>query len=818
MLDAGEAQCSRCVQRGLQCTYPDAGSHSSVTEPSRPDFNSQQHIRPQTEQAQLDSSPINQPTTGIDLQTSDFPGIQNAVPSTYDAQAIDIDLWDPNILSTTNWLNAIDIDLSSLPVDFAFANTPTTAYQSGLIPAHQPWNVSPSWQENRAGLHGARVHEASQNHAPSPFAISSILSGPSVGSTESAADVCAAQDDSSTKVGEYYVDGETARLPRTKRRKLSLKQSPPSSASAALSAFTLRNPLSPSAELKHRIDIPTETCDTFVRMFQHTCLDVAFPWPAFESTEFPPKDVLEHMLGLYFARFHQTLPFMHPASFKSTDTHWLLLLAMIALGSFYLDAENAQTFAISMQEFLRRCMTYSQEDPHWVDINQITLAQIRTLHAVGLAYSGHVNLRRRGLGMQQDLVDSYSVILANSSTLSRPSSDCALSEDSRWTSWIESESLARLAYSIWLLDCMWVYQFQQRPLLGISDTNLPLPCPEKVWNAGDRQEWGTLFSEYSKLPTLSKALQEIYIDKRLPRETGQFARIILIHGLFHRSWEVERYFSNPISGWEPTAKKQSSSEVLPSSPVPLLTLPVFNKWQNSVCDCLDILHWQANATIGEAGGFEHPTVAFLHLARVVLLSPIERIVKMAKAMTQPNERQKIDMAAEKRAMQRWAIQGQYKARLAAIHAGVVFWHIRRYSVDGFYEAPAAGLAALMLWAFGTFSTRKGATQRNTSNIRARTGTNNTEPQDEISDDSTCDIILLDRPADDEIVQQFVRRGHTMKAHITGVGDLYGPHGPERVLNEGCKLLRMLRCWGVGATWLELLESLADVSKRERTQL
>ena len=170
--------------------------------------------------------------------------------------------------------------------------------------------------------------------------------------------------------------------------------------------------------------------------------------------------------------------------------------------------------------------------------------------------------------------------------------------------------------------------------------------------------------------------------------------------------------------------------------------------------------------------------------------------------------------------------GQFKARLSAIHAGTVFWHIRRYSVDGFYEPPAVALATLTLWAFGTFSTPKSVTlakaqskvaENNTAAENGGTvvpGPNPTRESPEGgTDDPVCGIILLDRPTDDELVQQFIHKGHQMRANITGVGDLYGPRGPERVLLEGCKLLNALNRWGVSAVWLELLETLAQTCKK-----
>ena len=757
----------------------------------------------------VDLDTVNPQLSAVDLQPSGFvPGM----PMMYDSGAIDTDFWDPNILSTTNWLDAIDTEFSGLPVDFDFTNTPATAYPPSFHPTSETANASSSRQRN-----APVVQASSRDDARSPGGVVSTLSGPSAVSTESAVEVCAAEEDSPSKTGEYYVDGRAARLPRTKRRKLSSKQSPATIQSSGLSVLSLRSPLSVDADLKHRVGISDEAYEICLRTWQYTCLDNPFPWPAFERTVFPPKELFEHLLGLYFRYFQKTLPFTHPVSFNSSETHWLLLLAMTALGACHVEGNHAQAFAGSLQELLRRCLFYLREDPSWAAMSDLTFAQTQTLHAVGLAYSGDESHRRHGRQMQQGLASSHATLLSAHSKCSTPQSDQNESDEDHWRSFIEHECIGRTAYSIWLLDCMWAYQFQQRPLLGLRDAMVPLPCHEKLWNAANSREWKTLTANQTAQPTLCKALQEIYIDKRLLKDTGEFARIMLIHGLFHRSWEVEQYFSNPMSQWEPTAKKQSSSEILPQSQVSLLSVPTFTRWQNSVCDCLDILHWQANATIGQASGLEHPTVAFLHLARVVLLSPIKDIINLATAMTRGNADDSPDLNFEKLKIQRWAVQGQYKARLAAIHAGVVFWHLRRYSVDGFYEASAVGLACLMLWAFGTFSVKHGATQQSTSNRQSQMATDQHESLGESSDDSTCDIILLDRPADDEIVQQFVRRGHTMRAHITGVGDLYGPLGPERVLSEGCKLLKLLKCWGISASWLDLMQRLLDVCKREQSK-
>ncbi len=114
----------------------------------------------------------------------------------------------------------------------------------------------------------------------------------------------------------------------------------------------------------------------------------------------------------------------------------------------------------------------------------------------------------------------------------------------------------------------------------------------------------------------------------------------------------------------------------------------------------------------------------------------------------------------------------------------------------------------MLWAFGTFSSKQRAGKHRSHESVQAAG--NSQDAD---DDPVCGIILLDRPTDDELVQQFIRQGHTMCANFTGVGDLYGSRGPERVLIEGIKLLESLSCWGVHREWLDLLQALFEACKK-----
>lgn len=286
----------------------------------------------------------------------------------------------------------------------------------------------------------------------------------------------------------------------------------------------------------------------------------------------------------------------------------------------------------------------------------------------------------------------------------------------------------------------------------------------------------------------------IYIEKKLVSEVGEFSHILLVHALYHRMWEVGDYYRRPLSFWNPTAKKQSRESAIPSGFVWLPGISSYSKWRNSACDCLDIMHWEANSTIAKTPGLEHPTVLHLHAARLVLLTPFREIRSLATSMALGEIRwREHQRSIEWHYIWRWVKHDQYKARLAVIHAGATLWHVQRYSTNAFHEPMTASLAVLTLWAYG---------------LCHRQMIEHSSPREESRTEPS--FIRLDRPCDDELIQLFVREGQRMQGSINGVDDISGLAGPERVLRVGCETLASLSSWGVSKRCIATLASLAEV--------
>ncbi|KKY32541.1 putative c2h2 transcription [Diaporthe ampelina] len=313
-------------------------------------------------------------------------------------------------------------------------------------------------------------------------------------------------------------------------------------------------------------------------------------------------------------------------------------------------------------------------------------------------------------------------------------------------------------------------------------------------------------------PTLEKALRVLYVEKRLLKNTGDFARVLLIHGLYCQTWDVGTLLNRPLLRWYPSSQKGDAESHDLTGPAWLPQIPLYNQWRNAACDCLDVLHWIANSDIAKAGT-ENSTVLHLHFARIVLLAPYKAIRTVAELLVSEDDSRDGDAVErfqrECQQVRKWIADDQFKARLALVHCGIFFWHVRRYSLDAFYEPTKVFLVTLVVWAYGSLC----PPQQASASLRGPSRSSGNRPRED--EDWSCDLddissIRLDRPCDDELVQLFIKRGRSMTATIMGVGNITAANGPLRMLKEGRKLLSTLDKWPIRDRYLQLLTQLVDV--------
>lgn len=803
---SGTPPCARCEKKALRCTFPEGSDHvdrASVgaNEPAEDaqDAGNQRmdEIQPimMAAQHQQIHTGHQHPVVSItpERRTESYRFLQQ--------QAQNLDLtshqMDTHMISTLNWISPnMSFDLGATGFDY----NPISA--SG-----QYWDSPPE------------IGNLS-NHAPSMTTMSLMENQP-----QETPDSFPDSSDTE-RPGTAYVDSKGFRQPRAGRYASrifgeetsresphNLPELPRMTPELAVFSFPLPpSPTFPSLTLDETTadqvqEVSLEQYRVMCEAFQDCCLTSNSD---FLASELPSISIFTALIALYKRHFDpKVLPMIHPQLHRETTSSWIVKLGMSAIGSHYLPGGSHMELSVALHEFLRRVLRPCGAilSAGTLTIESLGLVQAKVLNYIGLAYCGSRRLERYRIPALQELVgECMSLHRTHPSVLG---GKMAFQDHPNW---MLSESARRLCHTIWLIESMSRCHFDTQSSLLLDFTEILLPCKEDIWQAETAQMQAPI-----NQPTLEKGLRVLYVEKRLLKGVGDFGQILIIHGLFCQTWDIAKSLSKPLLRWTPNAQKGNaeSDELTSSSWLP--KVPLYNHWRNAACDCLDVLHWIANSTVAETGT-ENPTVLHLHAARLVLLSPYQTIREMAELLVSREGLR--GSSAEKfqeqcKEIQRWITDDQFKARLALVHCGVLFWHVRRYSADAFYEPTMVFLATLVVWAYGSLCPpqQPSMSSRASDNDRSRDGGELSSDLDDIPSS-----IRLDRPTDDELVQIFIKRGRSMSATVNGVGNITAQNGPSRMLREGRKLLNTLDKWPIQRDYLQTLTRLADVCGRDRQWL
>lgn len=144
-------------------------------------------------------------------------------------------------------------------------------------------------------------------------------------------------------------------------------------------------------------------------------------------------------------------------------------------------------------------------------------------------------------------------------------------------------------------------------------------------------------------PSLGKATNELFQTKSIKSDLGEFSHCIILHELYNEIANITTYHSRQLASWTPTSDSTSTfptslSESLGPGHRKLTVLGhsvqhsnATSDWRNAALDCIDVLHWAANAKIASLSGVEHPMVLHLHYSRIVLLVPRVALMTIAES-------------------------------------------------------------------------------------------------------------------------------------------------------------------------------------------
>lgn len=524
--------------------------------------------------------------------------------------------------------------------------------------------------------------------------------------------------------------------------------------------------------------------------------------PRLLSTHFPSPDYVEHCFDQYSRHVQPEWPVVHNSTWTEASAPWFLVLAVVTCGAARETSETGQRAFVAFSEFLRRALNCIEESGE--HRGSLAFAQASLLHAAASArLPGRLLAQRLSTALA-----NMTVAVAALPSIVQSGSEAGRRKGT-WHHWITAETHRRV------LHFEWQFRLFVSVSLGEDHQRTPahdiaLPCPSAWWEAQTAEAWAAL-PKGNTPPRLWPALERLYTTHTIDPEIDSVGQRLLVYAVVDRTREVHQHLQQPLRQWSPAPDEDSSADDTADDTLSsvgwLPANPEYAAWRNSACDCLDTLHWKANSDIATAKGLEGPVILHLHLARLIVLCPYTALIQLATDFAQstgisarpsPDAQPFNTTPASQRAFDevaKWMTLDDHKQRLSLVHAGSVFWHIRRYSRGHFSEPFAIFISTLAIWFSACFQPSLQASMLQTksrlASQRATAASDQSAAENPASeeDDTVPTSILLDRPCDDEIVQIFVRRGHDMQVLMSGAGAINTPPGMRRVLEQGIKLLR-----------------------------
>lgn len=345
--------------------------------------------------------------------------------------------------------------------------------------------------------------------------------------------------DSANLSGQYYVDGNGARLPKYRKKQASwsissvetphsrnlLPEGTPRKLGFPISCETRVEKISEGIA-RSLSPIDPSLYDKIYREFLLLCRNDNPFFGMFESTHFPTADECNRYIACYFDSFQIVYPMLHLPTFDPNQCHWLLTLAVMATGCHCSDTPETDQCTAAFHEMIRRAflaevsnpkiLSYlhsliillEQKEKGSIDHHDLDLIQAKLLNCIGLLYGGNEGDQRSAMSSFSDLVALSNHERLLDSSPKKSSAPSRTSDDAHWTQWAQEEIRKRTGYSIWvggphlrvktfnankillkLLDNTLAYSFGERPFLSLDDGQAALPAHERLWQADSVEEW-----------------------------------------------------------------------------------------------------------------------------------------------------------------------------------------------------------------------------------------------------------------------------------------------------------------------------------------
>ncbi|KAF2157790.1 hypothetical protein K461DRAFT_24387 [Myriangium duriaei CBS 260.36] len=274
---------------------------------------------------------------------------------------------------------------------------------------------------------------------------------------------------------------------------------------------------------------------------------------------FPPAEVLDIALDIYFRRIHPKSPFIHVPTFQASLTPPALLFIMCILGLSTMSTGVSKFVKKAFLDVRKRALldlvasdtddNSSEEHLCAFAASFLTLqlavfssdidlvAQTQVLYSTLMAVS-----TRQGLFNAPEA--SYSDILPGPDQLNQ-----------RWCAWARVESVRRLIICLLSTDWWWGNNASLNPLIHPEDVQVSLPSDDDLFNARTAEDWMHLIHAGRNFEMPSVRPRGLYLKGSLdallmqPHPIQPFTMHSLLTVIKHLLCDIQHRYFAQVEDW-----------------------------------------------------------------------------------------------------------------------------------------------------------------------------------------------------------------------------------------------------------------------------
>ncbi|KAL6234029.1 hypothetical protein BDW75DRAFT_213470 [Aspergillus navahoensis] len=235
---------------------------------------------------------------------------------------------------------------------------------------------------------------------------------------------------------------------------------------------------------------------------------------------FPPAEILDMALDLYFRNFHPLIPFVHVPTFSAKNTRLPVLYVMCLIGMIMLGTKGTTTFVAKNFSFVLERIT--------AGLAKCSVGVENALDTMNTFAAAFLILNLAAMTGEKDHLEKSQMLYVNLMSIAQRHGLFAATEgqmlditlfeavpdiDIRWKTWSKVESVKRLITGLLLLDSWYSSFLSTSPIIVPGSIQLILPCNEGLFRANGSMRWIQLVRSGKRLlmPTVMAPSENVTV-------------------------------------------------------------------------------------------------------------------------------------------------------------------------------------------------------------------------------------------------------------------------------------------------------------------